>query len=201
MNERGNLREARLCWDTVVQGYLTQGEFTRALEVLIQHYQEAILRYCSCYLLDPDAAQEVAQDVFVAAFVGLPRLCGNTSIKAWLYGIATNKCLEVHRKRTRRETLRRDYQALIEYYVHCAPACPPDDLCSREQQRRLVWQALRRLRVYERELVVLRYLEELPYDDIASILKVSRKTVERHLPRALAKFLHVYERCQRHGVS
>ena len=39
-----------------------------------------------------------------------------------------------------------------------------------------MWQALRRLRVYERELVILRYLEELLYDEIASILKVGRKT-------------------------
>jgi RNA polymerase sigma factor (sigma-70 family) len=64
-----------------------------------------------------------------------------------------------------------------------------------------VWEALRRLRVYDCELIVLRYLEELLYDEIASILKVSQKTVERHLPHALAKFLHAYERCQRHAIQ
>jgi DNA-directed RNA polymerase specialized sigma24 family protein len=63
-----------------------------------------------------------------------------------------------------------------------------------------VWEALRRLRVYDRDRVVLRSLEELLYEGIANIVKVSRKTVERHLPRALATFLHAYERCQRHAV-
>lgn len=200
MNGRGNLSAALPLCDPAVQDYIAQGEFTLALEVLMQRYQGAILRYCHCQLLDPDAAQEAAQDVFVAAFEGLPRLREHSAIKAWLYGIATNKCLEIRRNSTRRDTLRRDYQALIGHYAHCAPPSPPEDLCSRESQRRLVWQALQRLRVYERELVILRYLEELLYDEIAAILKVSRKTVERHLPRALAKFFHAYERCQRHVV-
>jgi RNA polymerase sigma-70 factor (ECF subfamily) len=200
MNGRGNLREALPCCDTAVQDAILQGEFTRALEVLMHHYQGAILRYCSCHLLDQDAAQEVAQDVFIAAFEGLPALRGHTSIKAWLYGIATNKCLEMRRNSTRRATLRRDYQALIGAYAHCEPPSSPEELCSRERQRRLVWEALRRLRVYDRELVVLRYLEDLLYEEIASILKVSQKTVERHLPRALARFLHAYERCQRHAL-
>jgi DNA-directed RNA polymerase specialized sigma24 family protein len=75
----------------------------------------------------------------------------------------------------RRETLRHAYQALIGQYAHCNPPSPPDELCSREHQRLQVWQALQRLRIYDRELVVLRYLEELLYDEIASILKVSRK--------------------------
>src|SRR5262249_48693095 len=173
MNGRENLREALPCYDIAVQDSIIQGEFTRALEVLIQQYQGAILRYCYCHLLDRDAAQEVAQDVFIAAFEGLPALRGHASIKAWLYGIATNKCLELRRNSMRRATLRRDCQALIGYYAHCEPPSQPEELCSRERQRRLVWQALRRLRVYDRELVVLRYLEELLYDEIASILKIS----------------------------
>jgi hypothetical protein len=50
------------------------------------------------------------------------------------------------------------------------------------------------------ELLVLRYLEELTYDEIASILHVSRRTVKRHLPRAETKLCHAYERCHTHAV-
>jgi predicted DNA-binding protein (UPF0251 family) len=59
---------------------------------------------------------------------------------------------------------------------------------------------LRRLRVYERELLVLRYLEDLTYDEIAGILNISRRTVERHLPRAEAKFFKAYEKEHTHAV-
>jgi RNA polymerase sigma-70 factor (ECF subfamily) len=168
---------------------------------VVSGHLDPMPRGCYCHLLDWDIVQEEAQDVFIAAFERLPHLRDHASIKAWLYGIATNKCREMRRNRTRRETLRHDYQALIGQYAYCNPPSPPDELCSREHQCLQVWQALQRLRIYDRELVVLRSLEELLYDEIASILKVSRKTVERHLPRALAKFLRAYERCQCHAIQ
>lgn len=201
MKGRENLSEVSPVCETTVWTYITQQEWARALEVLIQHYQAAILRYCVSQLADQDAAQEVTQDVFLAAFEGLPRLFRHASMKAWLYRIASHKCLERRRNHLRRTALRHHYQALIGQYAHCVPPSPPEELCSRERQRRLVWQALRRLRVYERELVVLRYLEGLLHEEIARTLKVSSKTVERHLPRAVAKFSNAYARCQHHGVS
>ncbi len=198
MKRRGNVSEVLPLGDDVVRHYLSQREWSLALEVLIQQYQRAILRYCSCQLLDKEVAQEIAQEVFVTAFEKLPGLHQEASITAWLYGIATNKCLEKQRNSRRREVLHHENQALIGHYAHCSPPASLEDLCMLESQRRLVWQALQRLRVYERQLVVLRYLEELVYEDIARILHVSSRTVERHLPRALAKFFQAYERCQRH---
>lgn len=52
------------------------------------------------------------------------------------------------------------------------------------------------MRIYERELLVMRYLERLRHDEMARTLKVSSTTVERHLPRAVATFSHAYARCQ-----
>ena len=167
----------------------------------MQHYQDAIVSYCRCHLLDQEMAQEVAQEIFLTAFERMPGFRGDSSIKTWLYGIAWNKCLEVRRTRKRRATLVHTHQDTIRERVHCDPPSPPEDLVSEECRRRRVWYALQRLRVYERELLVLRYLEDLTYDEIASILNVSRRTVERHLPRAEAKFCHAYERCHTHARS
>jgi RNA polymerase sigma factor (sigma-70 family) len=186
--------------ETIVRDYLVQGKFTLAMGVLIQHYQDAIVSYCRCHLLDQEMAQEVAQEIFLTAFEGMPDFRGHSSIKTWLYGIALKKCMEVGRNRQRREALVRNHQDTIGARVHCDPPSLPEDLVSQEFCRRQVWHVLRRLCVYERELLVLRYLEELTYDEIASILNVSRRTVERHLPRAEAKFCHAYERCHTHAV-
>jgi len=168
--------------------------------VLIQHYQDAIVSYCRCHLLDQELAREVAQEIFLTACAGLARFRGHSSIKTWLYGIALKKCREIGRTRKRREALVRTHQDTIGARVHCDPPSLPEDLVSQEWCRRRVWHALRRLRVYERELLVLRYLEELTYDEIASILHVSRRTVERHLPRTEAKFCHAFERCHTYAV-
>src|ERR671931_1908269 len=150
--------------ETIVRDYLAQGQCTLAMAALIQHYQDAIVSYCRCHLLDQELAREVAQEIFLTAFAGLARFRGHSSIKTWLYGIALKKCLEVGRTRKRREALVRTHQDTIGARVHCDPPSLPEDLVSQECCRRRVWQALRRLRVYDRELVVLRYLEELLYD-------------------------------------
>jgi RNA polymerase sigma-70 factor (ECF subfamily) len=159
-----------------------------------------MISYCAYHLLDQDSAREVAQEIFLAAFESMPRFRGASSVKTWLYSIALKQCLEASRTRMRRDTIVRSHQGDIGAKVHCDPPSQPEELFSQETRRRLVWQALRRLRVYERELLVLRYLEELTYDEIASILHVSRRTVERQLPRAEAKFHKAYERCQTHAV-
>jgi RNA polymerase sigma-70 factor (ECF subfamily) len=86
------------------------------------------------------------------------------------------------------------YQPVIAATAHGAAPLPLEEMLVQERQRQQVWQALQRLRAYDRELLVLRYIDELTYDDIASILKISRRTVERHIPRAEARFLKAYEK-------
>jgi RNA polymerase sigma-70 factor, ECF subfamily len=186
--------------ETLVRDSLAQGQCTVAMGVLIQHYQDAIVSYCRCHLLDQELAQEVAQEIFLTACAGLAGFRGHSSIKTWLYGIAWKKCVEVGRTRQRREALVRNHQDTIGARVHCDPPSLPEDLVSQECRRRRVWHALHQLRVYDRELLVLRYLEDLTYDEIASVLKVSRRTVERHLPRAEAKFCQAYERGHTYAV-
>lgn len=200
MKKRGKVNAVLPLSTDIVRHYLRQGELTLALEALIHQYQGPILRYCSCLMQDEEA-KDVTQDIFLTAFEKLSCLRDEASINAWLYGIATNKCLERRRNSRRREALHRAHWALIRQHAHCAPPPLLEETSILESQRCLVWMALQRLQVYERQLVVLRYLEGLVYEDIAQILRVSSRTVERHLPRALTKFCKAYGRCQRHDGS
>ena len=45
--------------EATVQDYMALSKFTLALEMLVQHYQDPILRYCHCHVLDPEVAREV----------------------------------------------------------------------------------------------------------------------------------------------
>lgn len=190
--------ELALCYnEAAVRDTMARQEFARALEMLIQHYQDAILRYCRCHTLEMDRAQEIAQEVFLAALEAMPYFRGQSSLKTWLYSIALKKCLESGRNGSRRESLSRDNWRLIQQGAHCQPLPRPDEVWHQASERQLVWQALHTLRAQDRDLVVLRYLEDLTYDEIAQILKVSKRTVERRLPLAQAKFHRAYERCQK----
>jgi RNA polymerase sigma-70 factor, ECF subfamily len=180
--------------ETALLDFIAHEQYAMALNVLVQQYQDAIVTYCYASLFDPHLAQEVAQEIFLAACEGLSRFRGDSSVKTWLYSIASKKCLEVGRTLARRESLIRDNKSRIASTAHGEPPRLPEDLLAEEHRRQRVQQALRRLRVYDRELLILRYLQDLTYADIARILQVSRRTVERHLPRAEAKFLKAYEK-------
>ena len=146
MQGSGTSHEALERCETTVRQYIAQGQYTWALRVLIQHYQDAIISYCRCHLLDQELAQEVAQEIFLTAFERMPGFRGHSSMKTWLYGIAWKKCGEVRRTRKRRAMLVRAHQDTIRARVHCDPPSPPEDLVSQEGRRRRVWHALHRLR-------------------------------------------------------
>ena len=180
--------------ETLLYDYIVREEYALAMDILVQQYQDAIVSYCYSHFPERHVAHEVAQEIFLAAFESLHHFRGQSSLKTWLYGIATKKCLEVERTRARRAGLLRDHQPFIASTVHVDAPQQPDEMLSQERQRQQIWQGLRRLRVYDRKLLVLRYIDELTCEEIASILKVSRRTVERHIPRAEARFLKAYEK-------
>ncbi len=182
--------------EVAIHEAMHRGEFFAALELLVEQYQDAIVRYCSCHVNDGDVAQEIAQEVFLAAFEGMTRFRGESSVKTWLYNIAANKCLETKRTHTRRLVLAQENVDVILEHTHCAPALMPEDLCQQARLRQLVWKALQRLRLQERDLLVLRYLEEYTYAEIGAMLHISTRTVERRLPQAEAKFHRMYIICQ-----
>src|SRR5262245_36785303 len=128
MQGSGTSREALDRCETSVRHYIAQGQYTWAMSILIQHYQDAIVSYCRCHLFDQELAQEVAQEIFLTAFERMPGFRGHSSIKTWLYGIAWKKCLEVRRTRKRREMLVRTHQDTISARVHCDPPSPPEEI-------------------------------------------------------------------------
>jgi RNA polymerase sigma factor (sigma-70 family) len=121
-------------------------------------------------------------------------------VKTWLYRIAVKQCLAAGRHQGRRVTLAQRHQRRIMQNAHSDPTMPPEEVLAQEQERHQVWRALRRLTAYARTLMILRYHEGLTTCEIASVLQVSTRTVERHVRRAQAQFQLAYERGMQHAV-
>lgn len=58
-------------------GLYGTGESALAIDVLARYYQDAIVSYCGCHLLDQEGAREVAREIFLAAFESIPGFCGH----------------------------------------------------------------------------------------------------------------------------
>ena len=145
-----------------------------ALDVgqLFERYHGVVYRRCLSLLNDPEDAAEAVQDVFEGALAGLGRFRLQSSPLTWLYAIATRHCLQLSRNRRSRQ--------LAQLLLPRASDVAPDAAGSRTDLERV----LERLGRDDQELTVYAFRDGLTQQEIADVLRLSRKTVGRRL-RAL----------------
>ena len=158
---------------------LSQAGSTDALDGLARRWTPRLLRYAARVLggstESAEAARDVVQETWVGAIRGLRGLRDPAQFPAWIYGIATRKCADAIRVRTRRRRL---------------DACAAADDGSRhgasptsEHQIDLA-TAIRQLPPTHRAVVHLFYREDLNVEEIASALGVPAGTVKSRLHHA-----------------
>jgi RNA polymerase sigma factor (sigma-70 family) len=140
-----------------------------AFNQLVLRYQERIYWVARRFVSDHEAADDIAQDVFVKAYESLRSFRAESSLYTWLYRIAVNIALNALRRQKVKEFFRID--ELFEAEDTGTEA--PDEAVEREEDRALIEQAIARLPNKQRSVFVLRFYEEMPYEEIAKILKTS----------------------------
>jgi len=115
---------------------------------------------------DPDVAADATDEAFARAFADWPRVQGMTSPGRWVYRVALN----VVRRRMRRAALER------------RKAEPPAELT--QDVDREIWTIVQQLPERQRVAIVLRYLLDLPEQEIAAAMGISRGTVASALAAA-----------------
>jgi RNA polymerase sigma-70 factor, ECF subfamily len=162
---------------------------------LVRRHQDRVYRL-ALRLVGPDAAEDVAQQAFLKAWLGLDQFTGGSSFATWLYRLAMNCCLD-HLRHTHRFQPRplADAEAWLASDVDIAEVIV-EALDQSERHDALAW-ALERLPSEDRLLLHLRVSEGLPYERIAELLEVKPSTVGTRLFRARAR-LHglIVERMQ-----
>ncbi len=157
-----------------------------AFDVLVRRHQDRVWRVCLRWLGDPATAEEIAQDVFLAAFRGLAGFRGESSFRTWLLRITVNHCQNARTARHRRGWGRHDAldseDAPVREVVDPAPLA--DTRADGAQSRARLHAALASLEEDLRAVVLLRDVEDLDYEEIAQVLDVPRGTVKSRLHRA-----------------
>jgi len=150
---------------------------------LVAEHQARIGRLAQRLLGWPDAdVEDVVQEVFIAAWKNLAKFRGDSSVLPWLTRLTINACRRYRRQRLLRLAL------LTRLAEHKTTAGPPGigDAIQRDERLAQVRSAVRRLPAKYREVIVLRYLEELDVPEIMSVLGVRRSAVDVRLHRARA---------------
>jgi RNA polymerase sigma-70 factor (ECF subfamily) len=169
MIDRSRLREEGYRWEVVAS--------------LMQDHGEAIMQYCLTWL-GQGLAEEVTQDVFVAAWQGLPAYRPDATLRTWLFGIARHKCQQAYRNRARRQTIARTFVGEIEHRAHREAPDTPDDQLAQAAERVRLHDSLARLPSEDRILLTLWYWKELPVREIAEIMGKTEAALRKRLTRA-----------------
>jgi RNA polymerase sigma-70 factor (ECF subfamily) len=135
--------------------------------LLVDRYKDMACNIAFRLVGDRDAAGDMAQESFIAAYSALADFRQGSKFSSWLYRIVVNKCKD--HLRTRRETVPVDDVSEI------LPGreLTPEQALSSRQTCDAVQIALNALPLEYREVIVLKHIEELDYQEIANILGLS----------------------------
>lgn len=141
---------------------------------------------------NPNDVDDITQEVLMKAYQSLASFRGG-SFRAYLARIARNHCYDMlRRKRIRKETALDD--ALAEQIATTEQG--PEDVMLTHEQQREVHQLLMGLGDVDREIMVMRHINEFSYEEIAEALGMRAGTVRTRISRARQKVMELVERGQ-----
>lgn len=163
---------------------------TDAFEILIQRHQKPIFNLLCRWLGDREEASDAAQEVFLAAYRAIREFRGDALFSTWLYRIAVNQAIN-RRKRLGVDQARRAALDPIDSAEAPDPLADlphpgpdPAQEAEREETHARIQEGLNGLKEEEALIILLHDLQEVPYEEIARILKLPLGTVKSRLHRA-----------------
>lgn len=168
-----------------------QADDHAAFETLVRRYAERAFRAAYRVVRDQQAAEEVLQEAMIKAYRALPRFEARSSFYTWLYRITVNLALD-HRRRSKREpTL--EWDDAIAHQVDPralqSVSHDPEIELRRHEVRDLVAAGIQTLPDAQREVLLLREVDDLSYEEIAESMGISKGTVMSRLHYARKKMI------------
>jgi RNA polymerase sigma-70 factor (ECF subfamily) len=169
---------------------------------LVQLYQRRVFALVFRMLGNRDEAEEITQDVFLQVFRAVDSFRGDAKLSTWLFRVAVNLSKNRIKRMARRPTAGgHDLQAMADQGVFAdAPGVSagsverPDQMAEGMQLEQIVKQAILALEPDFRELVVLRDVEDLTYEEIAEVTGLPKGTVKSRIHRGRAQLRARVER-------
>lgn len=150
-----------------------------ALHLLFEEYKDRVYSI-AIYALsgDPTAAADVTQQVFLKLMTRINQFRGDSEFATWLYRLVVNTCHDEHRKQRR-------FVSLADTFLETRAAGEsPRARYARKEMAGRVQSAIAELKPKLRWPILLKYVEGMSYDEIATVLGCSKGTVASRLNRA-----------------
>jgi RNA polymerase sigma-70 factor (ECF subfamily) len=153
-----------------------------AWEALVRRYQARIYGFALYYLRDPEEARDVAQEIFIKMYQHLGSIRDGRTYLPWMLRLARNCCIDRIRSRKARP---HDFLATADDAGERSSSdASPEESLLEAARRTLLYRALATLTEANREIVILKDIEQLKLEDISTRLGLPLGTVKSRSNRA-----------------
>jgi len=158
-----------------------------AMEMVVQKYRDRLFYHAVYIVKDWEEAYDAVQEVFIRAIREKRFFNEDFRIKAWLYRVTSNLCFNLVRNRKRRG-------AILESVPREESFAPDqiEQVFASERQSEVL-QAIDQMTNDHKEILLLRYYNDLSYAEISGVLDIKLGTVMSRLSRARCRLLEVME--------
>ncbi|WP_418725360.1 RNA polymerase sigma factor [Dysosmobacter sp.] len=155
-----------------------------AFESLVRLYEKRVFALAVRMCGNQEDAAEAAQEAFLAAWQGLRFFRGDSSFSTWLYRLTSNACVDLLRREGRHRAAAGPSLDDEELGCDVPDAAPsPQEEAERRELRTQIEEGLRALSPEHRQVLVLREMHQLSYDEIADTLDLDVGTVKSRISR------------------
>jgi RNA polymerase sigma factor (sigma-70 family) len=158
----------------------------KAFKMLMEKYQKPLYFHVLKMVKDHEQVEDLVQEAFMKAFNNIQSYNTNYAFSTWLYRITTNHTIDYLRKRKLKTTSihdpvrTRDGEIEIEISSHNET----DRQIMRKERKVIIHEAINNLPEKYRQVIEMRHLDEMSYDEIADELDLPLGTVKAHIFRA-----------------
>jgi len=159
-----------------------------AFESLVQRYSTPLFNFIYRFLGDYDQASDILQNVFIQLHTSLPTLRTDKPLKAWLFQVARNRCLDELRRKhaihfSELETINDDEELSPLGAIPDADRLP-EELAEQSDLQQRLQAAIQTLPIKFRAVVLLRYAGQLSFSEIGQALNMPEATAKTYFQRA-----------------
>ncbi len=165
-----------------------------ACRELVERFQRPVYNLIVRMIRDPALAEDLSQDTFVKAFTHLSTFDAKYRFASWILKIAHNTAIDYLRRHTRAPASLDDGDDGEARTTMDRSSPDPAALLARKELAQALDEAIDRLKPDYRKVVVLRYQEELEYEEIAQVLSMPIGTVKSYLHRARRELAEMVRR-------
>ena len=145
----------------------------RKFEEMVREYRGTIYTVCYMFSNDQDEVADLFQEVLINLWNSLPSFEGRSDVRSWIYRVSLNVCISLDRKKRRRKTvpLTMDVNPYEE-----------TETSQNSRQMDMLRRRIARLGQFDRAIILL-WLENMSYEEIAAIMGITVKNVSVRLYR------------------